>query len=213
MSQELGLRERKKQQTRELIADTARRLFVERSFERVPVAEIARQAEVSEATVFNYFPTKEDLLYWRLESFEEELLAAVRERKSGESFLTAFERFVLQQRGLLASDDPGRGEFLAGLTRTITESPALLARERQIFDRYTKSLAALIAEQTMAADGDIEPWVAANALMGIHRTLVDYTRKRVLSGARNPGLAREVRARGRRAVALLEGGLGDYGVR
>ena len=62
----LGLRERKKQQTRELIAETARRLFTERGFERVTVAEIARAAEVSEQTVFNYFPTKEELVFWRL---------------------------------------------------------------------------------------------------------------------------------------------------
>src|ERR671923_2890529 len=95
-AQPLGLRERKKQQTRQLIAETARRLFTERGFQRVTVAEIARAAEVSEQTVFNYFPTKEDLVYWRLESFEEELLAAVRERKAGESVVQAFGRFVLQ---------------------------------------------------------------------------------------------------------------------
>jgi AcrR family transcriptional regulator len=58
-----GLRERKKQRTRELIAETARELFVERGFERVTVAEIARSSEVSEKTVFNYFPTKEDLVF------------------------------------------------------------------------------------------------------------------------------------------------------
>src|SRR5881398_1947441 len=99
MSQEPGLRERKKQRTREQIAETARRLFVERGFDRVTVAEIARAADVSEATVFNYFPTKEDLVYWRLETFEEELLEAVRGREPGESFLAAFGRFVLAQRG------------------------------------------------------------------------------------------------------------------
>src|ERR671931_1436658 len=102
---ELGLRELKKQRTRELIAETARRLFTERGFDRVTVAEVARAAEVSEKTVFNYFPTKEDLVYWRLESFEEELLRAVRERDPGESVLSAFGRFVLQQRGLLAEPE------------------------------------------------------------------------------------------------------------
>src|SRR3979490_3139741 len=124
----LGLRERKKQQTRQLIAETARRLFGERGFERVTVAEIARAAEVSEQTVFNYFPTKEDLVYWRLESFEDELLAAIRNREPGESVLEAFAGFVLQRRGLLAQPDPEARERLAGLTRMITESPALLAR-------------------------------------------------------------------------------------
>jgi AcrR family transcriptional regulator len=207
-----GLRERKKQQTRELIAETARRLFVERGFEGVTVAEVARAADVSEKTVFNYFPTKEDLVYWRLESFEEDLLETIRERKAGESFLAAFGRFVLERRGLLAEEDPDAVERLAALTRMISESPALLARERQIFERYTTSLAALIAQETGADTDDIEPWVAANALMGVHQALIDYTRGRVVAGARNPGLDREVRARGRRALEALERGLGHYGV-
>jgi AcrR family transcriptional regulator len=211
MSQEIGLRQRKKQRTRELIADTARDLFVERGFDRVTVAEVARAAEVSEATVFNYFPTKEDLVYWRLETFEEDLLKTVREREPGESFLAAFGRFVLQQRGLLAAQNPDATEFLAALTRMITESPALLTRERQVFDRYTTSLAALIAEETGAGVGDVKPWVAAHALMGVHRALVDYTRGRILAGVRTPRLAREVRVQGKRGLEALERGLGDYG--
>jgi AcrR family transcriptional regulator len=202
-----GLRERKKQQTRELIADTARRLFVERGFENVTVAEIARAADVAETTVFNYFPTKEDLVYWRLESFEAALLDAIREREPGESALAAFGRFVLQQRGLLAEPDPEAREQLAALTRMIVASPALLAREQQVYERYTASLAALIAEETGDDAGAIEPWVAANAMMGVHRALVDYTRARVVAGARGPGLARDGRAEGERALALLERGL------
>ena len=91
---QLGLRERKKEQTRQLIAETARRLFSERGFESVTVAEIARTAEVSEQTVFNYFPTKEDLVYWRLQSFEDELLRTIREREPGEPALAAFGRFI-----------------------------------------------------------------------------------------------------------------------
>jgi AcrR family transcriptional regulator len=213
MSQEPGLRERKKQRTRELIAESARRLFVKRGFERVTVAEVARAAEVSEATVFNYFPTKEDLLYWRLETFEEELLETIRGREPGESFLAAFGRFVLRRRGLLAAQDPEAIEFLAALTRTITESAALVARERQIIERYTLSLAALFAEETDADADAVEPWVAANALMGVHRALVDYTRMRVLQGAPASSLARAVRARGKRALAALEHGLGDYGAK
>src|SRR5262249_10990547 len=74
MAGELGLRERKKQRTRQLLSETARRLFSERGFEQVSIAEIAREAEVSEQTVFNYFPSKEDLVYSGLEAFEERLL-------------------------------------------------------------------------------------------------------------------------------------------
>jgi AcrR family transcriptional regulator len=208
-SQPSGLRERKKQQTRELIAETARRLFAERGFEPVTVAEIARAADVAETTVFNYFPTKEDLVYWRMESFEAALLDAIREREAGQSVLAAFARFVLEPRGLLAEPDAEARERLAALTRMIAGSPALLAREQQVYARYTTSLAALIAEETGAADA-IEPWVAANALMGVHRGLVDYARRRIVAGARNPRLARDVRAQGEQALALIERGLGDY---
>jgi AcrR family transcriptional regulator len=208
-----GLRERKKQQTRELIAETARGLFAERGFERVSVAEIARTADVSEKTVFNYFPTKEDLVYWRLESFEEELLDTIRERAVGESVLEAFGRFVRQPRGMLGRYDPETREQLAALTRVIVGSPSLLAREQQIFAGYTASLAALIAEETGAGPGDIEPSVAANAMMGVHRRLIDYARERIVAGARHPGLAREVYAQAEDALALLERGLGGYAVR
>jgi AcrR family transcriptional regulator len=130
---DLGLRERKKQRTRQLIADTARRLFAERGFEQVTVAEIAREAEVAQATVFNYFPTKEDLFYSRLEAFEEELLAAIRERAPGQSVLAAFAGFLLDQRGVLAMRAPGGDDEatreIRTVTRVITASPALLARE------------------------------------------------------------------------------------
>jgi AcrR family transcriptional regulator len=209
-AQPLGLRERKKQRTRELIAETARRLFAERGFERVPVAEIARVAEVSEQTVFNYFPTKEDLVYWRLGSFEEELLSAVRDRPPGEPALAAFGRFLLVQRGLLARTDPESRKHLAALTRMIVESPSLLAREREIFAGYTDSLARLIAAEQGAEPGDVRPWIAANAMIGAHRALVDHTRERVVAGVRHPQLAREVRERGEQALALLEQGLGGY---
>src|SRR5262252_1457865 len=90
-----GLRERKKRQTRQLIFDSARRLFEERGFERVSVAEVARAADVSEVTVFNYFPTKEDLYYGGMQFFEEELLEAVSTRPAGEPAVKAFRSRLL----------------------------------------------------------------------------------------------------------------------
>ena len=208
-----GLRERKKEQTRQLIAETARRLFSERGFDRVTVAEVARAAEVSEQTVFNYFPTKEDLVYWRLQSFEDELLRTIRERESGEPALAAFGRFILAERGLLAKRDPQAREELAALTRMIAGSPALLAREQQIFASYTASLAALLAQETGADDADVRPWVAANAMMGVHSAIVHHARRRIVDGARHPRLAAEVRALAEEALALLGGGLDDYAVK
>jgi AcrR family transcriptional regulator len=203
-----GLRERKKQQTRDRIRAVARELFIERGFERVTVSEVALAADVSEATAFNYFPTKEDLFFGGLEEFEEQLLDAIRSRGPDETALTAFGRFVLQPRGLLAAKDPESVERLASITRVIEGSPALLAREQQIFSRFTDSLAALLAAERGAPADAIEPWVLANALMGIHRALVSYTRGRIVAGARNPKLSRDVRAQGRAALAALERGLG-----
>ncbi len=217
MNVEPGLRERKKEQTRQLIADTARRLFAERSFDGVTVAEVAREAEVAEKTVYNYFPTKEDLFYSRLEAFEEELLEAIRSRNQGESVLDAVRNFLLKRRG--AFDIKGSGgeaeatRRIRAVNRVITESPALLARERQVFARYTDSLAALIAEEARASPGDVRPRVAATALLGVHRALIDYTRRRTLAGDKASEIARGVRAEARRAFAELENGLGDYAVK
>ena len=214
---EPGLRERKNEQTRQLIADTARRLFAERGFESVTVAEVARAANVAEKTVFNYFPTKEDLFYSRLEAFEEELLDAVRGRAPGESIVNAVRDFLMGQGGVLAMRSPHGDEEateqLRTVTRVITDSPALLARERQVFARYAERLAALIAEETGARPGAIEPQVAANLLLGAHRALIDYVRVRALAGAPASQVAREVRARAKRAFDLLDSGLADYGVR
>ena len=210
MSTEPGLRERKKQQTRQLIAAKALALFAERGFGGVTVAEVAREANVSEATVFNYFPTKEDLVYSGMEAFEAALLEAIRTRGPGESVPAAFGRFVTEPRGLLAANEPEASQQLATITRIISGSPALLARERQVFDHYTRSLAGLIAEETGARPDDVEPWVVANALMGVHRALVEYVRRQVLAGRRGPRLARAVRSQGEQALAVLEHGLAGY---
>jgi AcrR family transcriptional regulator len=205
---QLGLRERKKQRTRELIAEVALRLFSERGFEHVTVAEVARAAEVSEQTVFNHYPTKEDLVYWRMEAFEQTLLAAIRDREPGESLLAAFGRFVGEAQGLLAKGDVAARERLATVNRMIAESPALLAREQRLFAGYTDSLAALIAHEEGAKPDDIKPWVTANALIGIQRVLVGQVRRRIIEGVPHARIAREVRTQAQQALRLLEQGLG-----
>jgi AcrR family transcriptional regulator len=217
MDEPLGLRERKKQRTRELIADTARRLFAEQGFEAVTVAEIARAADVAEKTVFNYFPTKEDLFYSRLEAFEGELLAAIRDRPPGQSVLDGFAGFMREPRGVLALEDSEDEDEalhqLRTITRVITESPALLARERQVFDRYAESLATLIAGETGSAPGDARPRAAASALLGVHRALIELVRRRTLAGDELGQITRDLREQVDSGLELLYGGLGDLGVK
>jgi AcrR family transcriptional regulator len=208
VSAEPGLRARKKQRTRELLAETAGRLFAERGFDSVTVAEVARAADVSEATVFNYFPTKEDLFYSQMESFEEALVEAVRDRPPGESVLAAFRRFILERSARLSTDEAA--DVVARAARLIGASEALQTRERAVVARYTEALAALIAEETGAARDDVEPLVVAGALMGAQRALVTYVRTSVLEGRRGAVLARGVRAQAKRAFERLERGLADY---
>ena len=203
---EPGLRERKKQQTRQLILDAATRLFVERGFDGVTVTEIARAAELSEMTVYNYFPSKEDLVFGRMEFFEEQLVAAVQQRPPDESAVAAFGRMVLAGVDQLAA----RTEMIANAAILIRASFALQAREREITARYTARLAGVLTAETGSADDDIEAWTAASALMAVHRGLIEHVRNAVLAGRRGAQLSNDAIAQASRALARLESGLADY---
>jgi hypothetical protein len=82
------------------------------------------------------------------------------------------------------------------------------ARERQIFEGYTDAVAAFIAEAQGMARDDPEPWVIANALIGLHRALIDYVQRQALAGVPNRRIAQSLRTHGERVLALLEHGLG-----
>ena len=209
----MSLRELKKERTRRLIADTAWALFAERGFDNVTVAEVARAAEVAEATVFNYFPTKEDLFYARLEAFGDRLVEAVSSRSPGTTALAAVRGHLLEDGGLLArveTRDLDALERLRTVNRVIGGSTALQARERLAIAGHTDSLAVVLATETGAASDDIRPRVAANALIAIQHALIEYVRERVLVDADPTGLAADVRRLGNRGFALLEEGLGEY---
>jgi AcrR family transcriptional regulator len=203
---EPGLRERKKHHTQQLILDTATRLFAERGFDGVTVAEIARAAELSEMTVFNYFPTKEDLVFSRMEFFEERLVAAVEQRDPGESAVACFGRVLLA-----GIDQPAaRADMIAKAATLIRASPALQAREREVTARYTARLAHVFTAETGAGADDIEAWAAASALMAVHQGLVQHVRNAVLAGRRGTRLTTDAVAQASRALARLESGLTDY---
>ncbi|MEU8914095.1 TetR family transcriptional regulator [Streptomyces nigrescens] len=143
----LTLRERKKLRTRQRISGEATLLFIRRGFDHVTVAEVARAAEVSTMTVFNYFPRKEDLFLDRIPEARELIVRAVRERGADEPPLAALRRLVL---GLLAERHPlaGVGEGFEHFWRTVLDSPALRARGREAVEEMEGTLAALLAEAT-----------------------------------------------------------------
>jgi AcrR family transcriptional regulator len=212
----MGLRELKKEQTRQLIGEVAWRLFAGRGFDAVTVAEVAREAQVAPATVFNYFGTKEDLFYWRFEAFGTRLLSAVAGRPAGVSALDAFRIALASSDGLLESASAGDAAAAAQLrmvSRLIASSPALLAREQQALNQAAGELGLLLAADTGAPAGDEAACGAANALLGMHRALIDFTRRRVLADDDLTGLAAEVQSQAEAAFDLLARGLGDYAVK
>jgi AcrR family transcriptional regulator len=197
----VGLRETKKEETRREIADTAMRLFVQRGFDHVTVAEVAAAARVSEKTVFNYFPTKEDLFFDEVPQRQAALVAAIQGRAEGESIVTALRRLQAAQCPRLAS--PGFATF----ARIIEESPALQAKELEVMALLTGTLAGAIRDELRVPEIDAQ--VAANMLVGVHWQLFRTARAQALAGRHGPAAVRRLRSDLERAYRLLEHGLGS----
>jgi AcrR family transcriptional regulator len=213
VSQAAGVRENKKWRTRQLIEESAVALFAERGYDNVTMAEVARRADVSSATVFNHFATKDALIFSGLERFECELLDVIRARPVTESLPQAFRSFVLAMNGSLTSSAPDAMRRLRTIAEIIESSVALRGREQQIYGRYTDLLATLIADETVADRDDPQPWVIANALMGVHRALVSQVRNALLADTPPAQIVRQVRRQASVAFAQLDRGLAGYGRR
>ena len=207
MATQPGLRELKKQRTRRLLAETAWRLFADRGFEQVTVAEVARAAEVSEATAFNYFPTKEALVFAGMHAPGRRLLDAVRDRPAGEPALRALERFLADGAG--HAREAGVGETIAVTARMVAASPTLRARQAEILTDQAAALAGLLAAETGDHPDDPGLQATAHALVGVHRAVLDGTRRAALAGDRGDRLAASERAVVAAAVAAVAAGLGD----
>jgi AcrR family transcriptional regulator len=153
MESSVGLRASNKARTRLSISDTATRMFIEHGFEHVTVAQIAEAAQVSVKTVFNYFPSKEDLFFDRAREVRASLLAAVRARPQGTAALEAL-RAVLADRcvpfdpaGWRALREPSRYEAFRSFIGAEYASPALQARRLAIAEELGEALAALFARE------------------------------------------------------------------
>jgi hypothetical protein len=92
----------------------------------------------------------------------------------------------------------------------VAGSPTLRARQAEIFDAQAHALARLLAADTGARPDEPEPLAAAHALTGVHRTMVHATRQAALAGDRGTRLVAGTADHLRRALAVVDGGLGDY---
>ncbi|MGW5361015.1 TetR/AcrR family transcriptional regulator [Actinopolymorpha pittospori] len=205
-----GLRARKKRAAREAIATTARRLFSERGFDTVTVAEVAAAADVSEKTVFNHFPTKEDLAFAGRENGLEQLVADISERPPGTSVLDVFralttaviDNFVL----------PGNEDLLA-VAKIIRNSPTLQERLTVGWESGAAAVTAAIARTTGAAEDDLVPGIVARTLWWTHRSIFLLALHGLLAEEDRDQLVARLRDAAERAYDQLASGFGNYGRR
>jgi len=183
-----GLRERKKARTRRLIADTAARLFAEHGYENVAVSDVARDAEVAEQTVYNYFPTKEQLVTDRDEQIQERLTELIRSRPPGITPAAAIREFVLKSVTGIRSipADQWRGElgYLAAISPTVHR----LALE--MIDRQAGALAAAIGETSK-----VRPEIArlqGIALASVFQIIISEAGRRTRAGQSQAKIAKDL---------------------
>ncbi|MFC7864425.1 TetR/AcrR family transcriptional regulator [Streptomyces murinus] len=138
MTVPLGRRERKKAATRQKIADTALRLFLERGYEAVGIRDVAAEADVAVTTLFSHFASKEALVFERDDDFEQRLTGAVTDRAPGEPLVPALRREVRSMVRHCTADGA------APIFRMIDGSPALREYEESMRLRHAESLAAAI---------------------------------------------------------------------
>lgn len=209
MAREQGLRERKKAQTRLSISQVATRLFIERGFDRVTVAEVAEAAEVSVNTVFNYFATKEDLFLDRADEVEDGPSQIVRERRPGESVIDALERGFHQ--AIVTGVGQFRFDGMKLFLKTIMNSPSLTARALAVLEQTERRLASTLASETGSRASDSAPRAIAAMVVGIERMLVVEFQSRLLAGMDEttirPALARLCRS----SFEILRSGAADFG--
>ena len=190
-------------QTRARIREVANRLFLERGYDAVTVAEVAREAGVSSVTVFNHFPRKEDLFLDRTSDAIEFLRSAVRDRAPGKDVLESLRD---QSVRLFEVRHPlsGVDERSAPFFRTVAESPSLVARAREIESELQRTLAEEL-EQDLAFEGDA-PLLAALFLAGYSSVLVE-TARRLIGGEPYNAVVDDHRARLDRLFDALRNGV------
>jgi AcrR family transcriptional regulator len=190
--------------TRARILEVSNRLFLERGYEAVTVAEIAREAGVSSVTVFNHFPRKEDLFLDRAADAADLLRSTVRDREPGVDVLTSLRDASFR---LLDARHPLSGVADRSLPffRTVAGSPALVARARAIASELQTTLTdELDRDPAFEGDGTL---LAAFFIAGYSAMLVETAGRRI-DGAPTNTVMKDHRVRLDRLFSALRDGIG-----
>ncbi len=207
-----GLRERKKRLTRSLISNTATQLFMERGFDDVKVAEIAQACGVSEKTVYNYFPTKESLLFDREPELAAEIWRALGPGATADSPVEgALEALATGRQEALANWQDDAREFHRRFMELIETTPSLRTAMRDMLDRLEQTTAEALAERTGVSPEMPEPRIAASALIGLWRIQADALLRAAIEGRGAEEAEEMVLAEVQRAARVVESGLWWFG--
>jgi AcrR family transcriptional regulator len=192
---EPGLRERKKQRTRELIASTALTLFSRRGYQATTVADIAAAAEVSERTVFGYFTSKEDLLFADHVALAQDLAHALEGRGSA-SALDTLRSFVVENVGRFDEQARIRWEI-------VSHDDLLRSHQRMRQAAFGEPIAKAIAEELGEAVDDLRPQLVTAAVIAAFTATYEHRyRARTQSASRAQAVAVIDEA-----ITFLRGGL------
>ena len=190
-----GLRERKKQRTRELISSTALALFSERGYHATTVADVAAAADVSERTVFGYFATKEDLLFADHLALAQDLARALAERGNA-SALDTLRAFVVENVGRFDRQARIRWEV-------VSHDELLLSHQRMRQAAFGEPIARAIAEELGEAVDDLRPQLVTAAVIAAFTATYEHRyRARSQSASRAQAVAVIDEA-----ITFLRGGL------
>jgi AcrR family transcriptional regulator len=186
---EAGLRERKKARTRRVIADAAARLFAERGYEQVAVSDVAREAEVSEQTVYNYFQTKEQLVTDLDQDFQDQISRLIRTRAPGTTPAAAIRELVLDAVEGIRRVPPAQWRGELGYLAAISPTVHRLALEMS--DRQAQAIAAVLTETSA-----VTPALArlqGIALAGVFQIIISEAGRRTKEGQSQDEIADELR--------------------
>jgi AcrR family transcriptional regulator len=205
-----GLRERKKRRTRQQISDVATVLFVVRGFNQVKVTEIAEIVGVSEKTVYNYFPTKESLVFDRTDETIERLVAALRARSAGESPTKAVLRALADDMDDLEDLPDELYMFFPLFSEMIAATPELRAAWLDLQSRLVDVATEELARLADVDPREPEPMVAARAIVALTDLSLASRMRHIEAGLRGGELRGVVVGDLERAARLLDAGLSSF---
>jgi AcrR family transcriptional regulator len=205
-----GLRERKKRLTRQLISDTATWMFCERGYDNVRVADVAASVGVSEKTIFNYFPTKESLVFDREEEMTAALVAALRDRAPDASPLDVAIA-VMDDEWLDLGELPADALWMVNEFAEMFETtPALQSAQQAMHHRMVEASVEALAENAQMDPRDPEPQMVGHALMGLWQVRMASVVRHIGEGRSGAQLVAATTADTERAARLLNTGLWSF---